>query len=226
MSEDLDSKRKICIFSGLAGVIGVVLLGLSFAINAGPPPNATSAELMKFGHDNYANILWGAWMQAAGPVLIVLFAFSLVHLAGATQRLSGWMTFFGATILMTVSLVEITFYISALHADPATMPYISLVLISAVQHLYFIVAAPSLFLPLGIVLLRSAVLPQLFGYLALALAAVFAALGAGYMLQLTLPGFVLGFAGVQALWWLAAAITLIVRSGACGYREDDDRTGR
>ena len=115
---------------------------------------------------------------------------------------------------MTVSLVEITFYISALHADPATMPHISLVLISAVQHLYFIVAAPSLFLPLGIVLLRSAVLPQLFGYLALALAAVFAALGAGYMLQLTLPGFVLGFAGVQALWWLAAAITLIVRSAA------------
>jgi len=46
VSEDLDSKRNICIFSGLAGVIGVVLLGLSFAINAGPPPNATSADLM------------------------------------------------------------------------------------------------------------------------------------------------------------------------------------
>src|SRR5271167_5024596 len=76
-----------------------------------------------------------------------LFAFSLVHLAGATQRLAGWMTFFGATILMTVSLIEITFYISALHPDPATMPSISLIFISAVQHLYFIVAAPALFLP-------------------------------------------------------------------------------
>lgn len=166
MSQDVNSKRMLCISGGLAGVIGVILLGLSFAINAGPPPNATSAELMKFGHENYANILWGAWMQAVGPVLIVYFAFALVHLAGATQRMAGWMTFFGATILMTVSLVEITFYISALHADPATMPYISLVLISAVQHLYFIVAAPSFFLPLGIVLLRSAVLPRSFGYLA------------------------------------------------------------
>src|SRR5262245_40591731 len=169
---------------------------------------------MKFGHDNYANILWGAWMQAVAHVLFVLFAFSLVHLAGATQRLSGWMTFFGATILMTVSLVEITFSMSSLHANPTTMPYSCLVLISAAEILYFIVAAPSLFLPLSIVLLRSAVLPELFGYLALALAAVFAAVGAGYMLQLTLPGFVLGFAGVQALWWLAAAITLIVRSAA------------
>ena len=213
MSQDLNSKRMLCISSGLAGVIGVVLLGLSFAINAGPPPNATSAELMKFGHDNYANILWGAWIQAVGPVLIVYFAFALVHLAGATQRMAGWMTFFGATILMTVSLVEITFYISALHPDPATMPYISLALISAVQHLYFIVAAPGLFLPLGIVLLRSAVLPRSFGYLALALAGAFAALGAAYMLRLTLPAFVTGFAGVQALWWLAASIALIVRSG-------------
>lgn len=214
MSQNSDSKQKFCIFSGLAGLIGVALLGLSFAINNGPPSNATSAELLKFAHDNYAKILWGAWMQTVGPVLIVLFAFSLVHLAGATQRLAGWMTFFGATILMTVSLVEITFYISALHADPATMPYISLVLISAVQHLYFIVAAPSLFLPLGIVLLRSAVLPRLFGCLALALAAIFVTLGAVYMLRLTLPGFVLAFGGVQALWWLAAAVTLIARSAS------------
>lgn len=82
-------------------------------------------------------------MQAVGPVLIVLFAFALVHLAGATERLVGWMTLFGATILMTVSLIEVTFYISALNPDPVTMPSISLKLISAVQHLYFMVAAPA-----------------------------------------------------------------------------------
>ena len=92
MNKDLDSKRSMCIFGGLAGAVGVVLLGLSFAINTGPPPNPTSAELMKFGQDNYAKILWGSWLQAVGPVLIVLFAFSLVHLAEATQRLAGWMT--------------------------------------------------------------------------------------------------------------------------------------
>ena len=68
---------------------------------------------------------------------------------------------------MTVSLIEVTFYISALNPDPAMMPPISLKLISAVQHLYFIVAAPALFLPLGIVLVSSPILPRLFGYLAL-----------------------------------------------------------
>jgi hypothetical protein len=143
----------------------------------------------------------------------VLFALAMVHLAGATHRLAGWATFFGATILMMVSLIEITFYISALSPDPAIMPFVSLRLISAVQHLFFIVAAPTLFVPLGIVLVSSSILPRLFGYLALLLAAAFAALGIIFLLDLTLPGAVTAFAGVQALWWLGAAIALIVRSG-------------
>src|SRR5579872_5624509 len=103
----------MCIAGGISGICGVVLLGLSFAINNGPPPGANYAELVSFGQQNYARILWGAWMQAVGPVLIVLFAFSVVYLSRATQKLSGWMTFFGATVLMSVSLIEITFYISA-----------------------------------------------------------------------------------------------------------------
>jgi len=214
MKTNLISNREFCILSGLSGVIGVVLIFLSFNINPGPPPGASSAELVKFGRQYYASILWGAWLQAVGPVLIVLFAFSLVHLAGAAQRLSGWMAFFGATTLMTVSLIEITFYISALHSDPPMMPFISLKVISAVQHLYFIVAAPALFLPLGVVLLNSSILPRLFGYLALLLATAFAALGVIFLLTLTLPAKVTAFAGVQALWWLAAALALIARSRA------------
>jgi hypothetical protein len=212
MNKGLISKRSFCILSGLSGIAGVVLILVSFNINPGPPHGATTAQLMKFGQQYYASVLWGAWLQAVGPVFIVLFAFSLVHLAGATQRLAGWMTFFGATILMIVSLIEITFYISALHTDPPMMPFISLKLISAAQHLYFIVAAPALFLPLGIVLISSPILPRLFGYLALLLAAVFAALGMIFLLTLTLPGPVTASGGVQAFWWLAAAITLIVRS--------------
>ena len=213
MDKDFLSQRCFCILSGISGIAGVFLMMLSFAINSAPPPGITIADLVKFGQQHYAAILWGAWLQAVGPVLIVLFALALVHLAGATQRLSGWMTLLGASILMTVSLIEITFYISAMTTDPPMMPLVSLRLIFAVQHLYFIVAAPGLFLPLGIVLLNSRILPRIFGYLALGLAITFAALGAIFMLRLTLPGPVTAVAGVQALWWLAAAITLMVRSG-------------
>ncbi|MGC1448750.1 MAG: hypothetical protein WA830_01815 [Candidatus Sulfotelmatobacter sp.] len=213
MDRGLISTKSFCILSGLSGIAGVVLLGLSFLINPGPPPGATRAELLEFGQQHYSTVLWGAWLQAVGPVLIVLFAFSLVHLAGAAARLLGWMTFFGATILMTVSLIEITFYISALYADPPMMTSVSLRLIYAAQHLYFIVAAPALFLPLGLVVLRSPILPRGFGYLGILLGAAFAILGIAFLHTLTLPVAVTAFAGVQALWWLAAAITLMVRSG-------------
>src|SRR5215469_4309077 len=136
MSENVISKRSFCVLSGLSGIVGVAMLVLSFAINSGPPHDADSAELIRFGQLHSVTVLWGAWLQAVGPVLIVLFAFALVHLAGAAQRLAGWMTLFGASVLMTTSLIEITVYIRALFPDPALMPVISLRLISAVQHMY------------------------------------------------------------------------------------------
>jgi hypothetical protein len=206
------STRLFRILSALSGVAGVIMLITSFSINPGPPSNATSAQLIAFGNQYYTSILWGAWLQAVGPLLNVLFAFAIVCLAGATTRLAGWMTMFGGTILMMVSLVEITFYMSAFYSNPPTMGLISLDLTHAVQHLYFIVAAPALFLPLGAVILGSRVLPRVFGYLALMLGAAFAILGVVFLFTLTLPAAVLAFAGIQTLWWLAAAITFIVRT--------------
>jgi hypothetical protein len=54
---------------------------------------------------------------------------------------------------------------------------------------------------------------MLFGYLALLLATAFATLGVIFLLRRTLPDAVTALGGVQALWWLAAAIALILRSG-------------
>jgi len=175
--------------------------------------NDLKSKHFVIGNQYYTSILWGSWLQAVGPLLTVLFAYAIVCLAGATTRLAGWMTMFGGTILMMVSLVEITFYISALNSNPATMGLTSLDLIHAVQHLYFIVAAPALFLPLGVVIVSSNVLPRVLGYLAIMLGAAFAILGVVTLYSLTLPALVTAFAGLQTLWWLAAAITLIVRSG-------------
>lgn len=204
--------RRVRILGGVSGIAGILMIGTSFMINPGPPPGATSAQLVAFGAQYYSPILWGAWLQAVGPVFIVLFSFTLVHLAGANKRISGWMTFFGAGVLMAVSLIEITFYIAALLTTPPVSMLICLNVIYAVQHLYFIVAAPAFFIPLGIVLVNSDVLSKLFGYLAILLGLAFVALGMAFLQKLILPMWVTAFAGVQAIWWLAAAIALIVRS--------------
>ena len=206
--------------SGLAGIAGVALLMVSFDINGPPPQGATGAELVKWGQENYVTGLWGAWLQAVAPVFLVFFALAVVHLSGAAQRLAGWMTFFGATVLSTVSLIEITFYISAWSPDPAILPVISLKFISAAQHLFFILAAPALFVPLGFVLIGSPILPRVFGYLALLLAAIFAALGVVFLMTPSLPAGVTALGSVQGLWWLGAAVAMFVKGIQAWMKED------
>jgi len=204
--------RRATVWAAVSGLVGTCLLGISFAINNGPPAGASGAQVTAFGQQHHDAILWGAWLQAVGPVLIAVFALAIVVLAGATARLAGWMTLFGAATLMTVSLVEITGYIGTLHTSPATMPETSLALIHSVQHLWFIVAAPALWLPLGLVILGSGVLPRILGYLALVLAAGYALAGVVTLLDLTVPVAVQISASVQVLWWLAAAGTVIIRA--------------
>src|SRR3989442_3159759 len=64
---------------------------------------------------------------------------------------------------------------------------------------------------MGVVILSSRLLPRVLGYLAIVLGAAFAIAGVVYLFDLTLPVLVQAFASIQVLWWLAAAIMLIVR---------------
>ena len=214
MAHASSTARLTAILSALAAIAGVLMIGISFWINPGPPPGASAQALADFARQYYAQVLWGAWLQAVGPVLIVFFALAIVHLGGAAQRLSGWMTMLGAVILMIVSLVEIVFYITALFASPDVSPMVSLNLIHAVQHLYFIVAGPALFIPLGIVVATTRVLPRALGLIAIAAGLFFLVLGITSLLQLELPAWVTAMGAVQALWWLAAAIFMLASGGA------------
>ncbi len=206
------SIRLFRTLTALCGILGVIMLIPSFLINPGPPSNPTVAQLIAFGNQFHNSILIGAWLQAVSPFLIILFAIAIVHLAGATTRLMGWMTLFGGSILVMTSLIEVTFYLSAVNGNPATTALISLDLISAVQHVFSMVSAPALFLPLGIVILSSRVLPHMFGYLAFVLAGIFAILGIVGLFS-PIQSVVNILASIQGLWWLTAAITLLVRSG-------------
>lgn len=209
MAHRAKAKRLFCILSALSGILGVLMLVISFSINTGPPPGSSGPALVRFAEQFKDSVLWGAWLQAVGPIFVVQFAFALVHLCGAERRLTGWMTFFGATVLMTVNLVEVTFYIVALFAHPFGMADVGIRLIESVQHLYFIIAAPALFLPLGTVLVGSRIIPRALGYLAFALGGAFAVIGMASLLTLALPASITSLGSLQALWWLAAAVSLL-----------------
>ena len=78
---------------------------------------------------------------------------------------------------------------------------------------YWLMLAPAMFLPLGIVLLSPQVLRGILGYVVLPLAVVFAGLGAILLFTLTLRDAVTVVAGVQAIWLLAAAIRFLAQNG-------------
>ena len=210
--DQVNPVRSMCIGGGISGMIGVLMIGSSFAINTGPPLDADNAQMIAFGATHFRQVMWGAWLQSVGPQLIMIFALILVHVSGATQRLSGWVTLLGASVLMMVSLAEVFFYMSALGSTPETIGQTSNAIGHAIQHLYFIVAAPAVFFPLGVVLDRSRILPAAFGYLAILLGAGFFILGITSLGSRILSPAVTAFAAVQAIWWFGAAVALVARS--------------
>ena len=90
-------------------------------------------------------------------------------------------------------------------------------LIASVQHLYFLVAAPAFFIPLGFVIASSSVLPGIIGWLGMLLGVFFALLGIISLLTLVLPISITAFGGIQVIWWLSASILLIVRARKIAY---------
>ena len=138
------SARWTAILAGCAGILGVLMIGESFHLNNGPPLTSPDSTFLAYAVANRERVLWGAWLQAAGPALIIVLALTLVSLSKATSRVSGLLTIFGAGVLMTTNLMEIACYIAGLFPNPPELPRIANTFGYAVQHLYFFVAAPAL----------------------------------------------------------------------------------
>jgi hypothetical protein len=209
------STKQFRISNAFCGMLGVVTLISAFIFAWGPPANATLAQQTVYVIQHHNAIAMGAWLQTIGTLLCVLFAIGIIHLAGATKQFAGWMTIFGGTVLMMVSIVEVTFYFSAVSGAINHNPMLLSIsgnLMDAIQHAYSMVAVPIVFLPLGVILLRSHIIPHIFGYLALLLGVTFAVFG---VVCLFVPAqyLVNDLSFIQGLWWLASAITLLFYKG-------------
>ncbi len=207
------------ILIALCGILGTVLLGTYFGVGfsiglAQLPPDATMAQVVSVA-TQYHN-LWflGTWLQATGSLLSVIFFLGLVQRAGGTVRLAGLLTILGSAVLLAVVLIEGVFTLdlaqAAVNGHLATS-LTSFDIMTVFTYVYPIVPAPLIFLSLGTILLGSRLLPRVFGYLAFGLGIAFAVVGLVGLF--TTPVLALVVLSLQALWVLAAAITLMVRSG-------------
>ncbi len=206
------SRRLFYRLTALCGILSVIAFIVSFTINAGPPPGATLAQAMAWSRQNSTSVLLGGWLQGIASFLAVTFVLAIVRLANAMRWLSGWLTLLASAIVVVVSMTEIIFYFTALNGGLANNPTILTIgeiLITSAQHMYFI--EPSLFLPLGIIILISPVLPRMFGYGALMVGIIFAVLGPISLFGGLLFATILG-PSLMLLWLLAAAIMLFIRA--------------
>jgi hypothetical protein len=84
-------------------------------------------------------------------------------------------------------------------------------LMTVFTYIYPIVPAPVIFLGLGTILLGSRLLPRVFGFLAFGLGIAFAVVGLIALFTTAILSIVV--LSLQALWVLAAALTLLIRAG-------------
>ena len=208
------STKLFRILVASCGLIGIASLMFSFSINPAPPAGETIQQIVVWGKQHETLILVGSWLQGVGSLLEVLFFLGLLHLAGAMKSLAGWITAFAATVVVGISFVEVSLYLSAIgggvSGDITTLS-VSLNLIKAIQHAYVIAPAPAHLLAMGVVLLRSRLVPRILSYPALLLGTTVGVLGlVGTFIPLQqVIDLVLA---AQEVWYAAIAITLIVQA--------------
>jgi hypothetical protein len=210
------SKRTARLLTALTGIVGAALLAVYFL--AAPPlpaPNASVANITSVAAEYHNTWYLGAWIQAAGSTLSLIFFLALVHLSDASAKFTGILTQFGAAVLLSVTLIEGAFTIelaqAALngHAETSVASYD---LMGVFVHIFPLAPAPLILIPLGIILYGSRLLPRALAILALALGGLY--IVAGLAGLFTTPLLTLIPLGLQGLWVLAAAITLAVSSFA------------
>ena len=178
------STRTFRILLAIIGFVGIVALSASFAINPGPPAGANISEIMTWGAQHERLVEAGAWLQIVGSFLQLVLILGILYTTETIHRFVGMITATAVVLIMGVSLVESSFYLSAIAAGmsgDATTLNVSLNLIKAIQHAYSIIPAPALDAGLGIVILSAplvaGVVGRILGYLGILFGVVLLVLG-------------------------------------------------
>ena len=211
------SSRATRIWVALSGVAGVAMLIAHFLIPAHVPgDDSPPGTITQFVLHHHAAILATAWLQGFDPFPYVLFALGVVYLAGAVTRLAGWVTLLASAVILTLSLIDAAFTISAVEAvahGHAVTASVSFDLIDgpgndAVGRVFLI--APPLLLPLGAVVLGSQLLPRAFGYSAVTFGVASIILGLAALFSATAFNLAIILIIAESAWVLAAAGVLVI----------------
>ena len=207
------SRHTLSRLVALAGIGATIGLVGHFMV-APPPTSFTSQSVLQAAASQQNALLTSAWLQGLGVILMMATALGVVELAGRSGSLAGRFVLLGGAAAVAHSLLSDTLVVAAAqlsaggsgvgaatmlqiaHAADYGYPFINLVWVTA----------------LGVIVLRSRVLPQAFGYVALAFGALELVGGLAALYSDAVDAVVNPVYLVMVLWIVAAAIVLTVRS--------------
>jgi hypothetical protein len=206
-------------WAAAAGIAGPILLVVYFsapAVLGWPYAGGSAEELAAFARSHETLFYAGAWLQATGTLLSVVFFLALVLLARATACLSGLVVIIGSASLLAVVLVEAAFLVAvpgaAANNDNATVATAFAMSNGVFVRVFPLAPASATLIALGAILRRGDVITPRFGTAALAIGEAFVI---GGLVSIVAPAgltLIVVLSVGQAVWTVLAAGALMVAS--------------
>jgi hypothetical protein len=192
-----------------------------------PPISSPLTTLMHYAVSHRHVMLFAAWLEASGTALYVIFALALVHLAGTRAGLAGRITALASAAVLAVSLMYDATLIAIAQSAPlggsqTTTAPVAYGMFAAIEHLFLL--APPLLLPLGLIMLRTRVLPRGLAWPAVILGVLGPILGLAGLFTVTanndgaVGAAINVLVAAQGLWMIVASAVLPIAQRAIGLK--------
>jgi hypothetical protein len=204
--------RLLVAACGLAGTLCLTVYFAAPAFTSWPYAGAAPDRLAAYALAHQSLFYAGAWFQATGTLLCVVFFLAIVQLSGAGGRVAGLVVVVASASLLAIVLVEGVFLVAVPQAassgDLATMATAFNLSNGVFLRVFALAPSSATYLGLGALLVSSRLLPPPFGYSAVAIGVAFEL--AGLVAVLTSAGLVLiiVLSVGQELWIVATAIAI------------------
>lgn len=206
----------------VAGFVSAVALVGHFVV-AGPPASFTSSQKLLVDYALQHNaVVTGAWLDGIGSILLILTVIGVAQLAGAAGSLAGRVLLLAGAAVVAQSLLTDSLLIAAaqIAAGGSGAQAATLVQVAHAADYVFPIANTFWAPALGLIVLRTRVLPAIFGYIAVAFGLVELFGGAAALYSESVNAVINPLFLVMVVWNVAAGIVLLVR------REKRTQVGR
>ena len=176
-----DGVRRWIGLSGIAGPIALTVYFGAPAFLGWPYAGGRATDLAAYASSHETLFYAGAWFQAVGTLLSVVFFAGLVALSGSTTQVTRLMTIVASPSLLAVVLIEAAFLVAvpaaAVAGDLATVATTFALSNGTFARVFAIGPAPATYIALGLMLDGGRPLGVGFARGALVLGVAFAAAG-------------------------------------------------